>query len=58
MKDKRGVEIKVGDTISNKFTNYKVVEYEGELHADNGGHMFPLDSENERVWERYKVLEG
>lgn len=56
MLDKKGIEIKLGDIISNKFTKYKVIEYKNKLHADDGSHMFPIDSENERVSIKYEVI--
>lgn len=55
-KDSKGIEIREGDTISNGYVNYKVKEYKGELHADNGGHMFPLNSKNYNLSKDFKII--
>ena len=56
MADKFGNEINVGDIISDGFNAaYTIKEANGELVADNGGHMFPLRLSNYNM-QKFKRL--
>lgn len=55
--DKNNIEIKIGSNIENGYKggNYKIIKYKGELYADNGGNMFPLNSPNWNL-KKFKVI--
>lgn len=57
MFDKNGNVIKLGDIISDKRyrgDTYRIINYKDKLYADNGGRMFPLDSNNENL-KRFEI---
>lgn len=55
--DKNNNEITLGCRISDGYKGgiYTVIIYQEKLYADNGGHMFPLDSENYNL-KKYVII--
>lgn len=56
--DKNNNEIILGSRITNGYKGgeYLIIEYKKKLYADNGSHMFPLDSKNYDL-TKYKVMD-
>lgn len=57
--DKDNREIKEGHIIAGKHKGqtYNIITFKNKLYADNGSHMFPLDSKEYNLKD-FKIIGG